>query len=188
MDIAKILFTLAIIAYVVVHIVKADDAIEIKKDDEMQYQIEQEIIEGQSEDSYSYVNTDGTRRVIILQGRAKTIRYDGEGKKIGHLNADLIIFLDDTKEDERIVTIANGNVDFNRYNIYITSERARIYYGIGVSHFAGKVVVKRKNVYSELDELHTSNFIYNEFKDKLFASGGVKFKIAYGENYNITSW
>ena len=146
MYIAKVFFTLAIIAYAVVHIVRADDTIETKKDDEMQYHIEQEIIEGQSKDSYRYLNMDGTRRVVILQGKAEAIRYDDEAKKIGHLNADLIIFLYDIKENKRIVTIANGNVNFNKYNIYITSERARIYYETSIAKFAGKVVVKQLNI------------------------------------------
>ena len=180
MYIAKVLFTLAIIAYAVVHIVKADDTIKTKKDDEIRYRIEDEIIEGQSEDSYRYANMKGTRRVIILQGKAKTTRYDHKAKKIGHLNADLIIFLYDMKENKRVMTVANGNVDFNKYNIYIKSERSKLYYETGIAEFAGNVVVKHKNVYNDMkepDELHAPYLTYNEFEDRLFTSGGVKFKI-----------
>ena len=38
----------------------------------------------------------------------------------------------------------------------------------------------------ELDELHAPHFTYNESEDKLFASGGVKFKIHMEKKITIS--
>ena len=82
---------------------------------------------------HRYSSAEDTRQILervditsttILTGNAEMHRYSLAEEYVGFLKADKMIFIIDKARDERLLTIAMGNVEFFRDNIYITSDYA----------------------------------------------------------------
>ena len=185
----KCILILTLIICVPILIARSDDSTETDENIQTPNNVKLEVQQGKSKDSYRYFNLNHTREAIILHKEAMLTRYDGEANKIGHLKADLIIAVFDTSIGERILTVGNGDVNFNYHNICVTSERVKMFPQEGIIQFDEDVKVKQ---YSKVkpdcltekpddptkkpDELYTPRFIYDEIERKIIASGGVKFK------------